>query len=52
MLTNDEMVEMVFGMGYDQDSEQDFNRFCELNKVSVDFRKVLWQAFQDGYDES
>lgn len=52
MLTKEEMVEMVFGMGYDQESEHDFERFCDLHKVSHDFRQVLWNVFQDGYEES
>jgi predicted secreted protein len=47
----DELMITAYNMGYDQDSRDEFEAYCDHMNVNDDLRAKMLEKFEEGYDD-
>ncbi len=47
----DELMIVAYNMGYDQDSRDELDEYCDHMNVSDDLRVKMVEKFEEGYDD-
>ena len=51
MNQTDELMAAAYKMGYDQDSRDELEAYCDHMNVNDDFRAKMIEKFEEGYDD-
>jgi len=47
----DELMTAAYNMGYDQDTRDEFDAYCDHMNVNDNLRAKMLEKFEEGYDD-